>query len=160
LSSKQNERTEIAPAIERDSLYQKRKMRKLTLPDGRILYEDRGTGQPVILLHSGVADRPMYVDAPFRNRADVDPATRLAVAEMQSLAFSLPVPDNVSLRRLDPPAISRLDEIRVSVLIISGEVDVPEFSRFAEFLERRIAGAQRVVIPNSAHMATFDKHSF
>lgn len=98
----------------------------------------------------------MWVDGPSRSTAEVDPAIRSAVAEMQSTAFSQPVPEHVSLLRLEPPAYSRLNEVRVPVLIISGELDAAEFLHLAECLERGIAGARRIVIPNSAHMATME----
>ena len=96
----------------------------------------------------------MWVDGP-RSRAEVDPLIRSAVAEMQSVAFSQPVPENVSVQRLEPPAIARLDEVRVPVLIISGELDVAAFLQF-RILERGIAGPRRVVIPDSAHMVTME----
>lgn len=98
----------------------------------------------------------MWVDGPARSKAEVDPAIRTFVGEMQFMAFSQPMPENVSLTRLDPPAIARLDEVRVPVLIISGKLDVAEFLQLADFLENGIAGARRVVIPNSAHMATME----
>ena len=98
----------------------------------------------------------MWVDGPYRAPDVVDPAIRKLVGEMQLTAFSHPEPDHVSLDRLNPPAIERLAGIQHPVLIISGALDVAEFVRPAEWLEERIPGAERVVIPGVAHMVSME----
>jgi pimeloyl-ACP methyl ester carboxylesterase len=53
---------------------------------------------------------------------------------------------------------ARLDQIamlRVPTLVISGDHDLPLFLQVADTLVRRIAGAQRVLIPNAGHGAHF-----
>ena len=75
---------------------------------------------------------------------------------MQLQAFSHPEPDNVSVIELYPPAIGRLHEIRVPVLIISGALDVPEFIWLSEVLVEEIPGAKRIVMPGAAHMVSME----
>ena len=98
----------------------------------------------------------MWVDGPHRTRDEVDPAIRKQVGEMQLQAFSQPEPDNVSLIKLNPPAIERLHELRSPVLIISGALDVPEFVRLSEILAEKIPNAKRIVIPDVAHMVSME----
>ena len=98
----------------------------------------------------------MWVDGPYRTSKEVDPTVRNRVAEMQFQAFSQPVPENASLRKLSPPAIDRLDEIQVPLLVISGELDVPAFVQFSETIAKQVLGAKRVVIPGAAHMVSME----
>ncbi|MGH7472049.1 MAG: alpha/beta fold hydrolase [Longimicrobiales bacterium] len=55
-------------------------------------------------------------------------------------------------RMLEPPAWGRLAEVRVPVLVLTGENDVPELRRLADTLAQRIPGAQLQVIPRAGHM--------
>jgi pimeloyl-ACP methyl ester carboxylesterase len=59
------------------------------------------------------------------------------------------------VRRLDPPAVERLGEIRVPLLSLVGEHDLGDFHAMAQKLERE-AGAHRRVIRGAGHLATFD----
>jgi pimeloyl-ACP methyl ester carboxylesterase len=54
--------------------------------------------------------------------------------------------------RLDPPAAGRLGEIRVPTLVIVGDADVPHCVINADVIAAGIPGAQKVVLPNVAHM--------
>ena len=98
----------------------------------------------------------MWVDGPRRSKDAVDPALRALVAEMQLQNFAQPVPPNASLRHVAPPAIERLGEIRVPLLVVSGEHDVPSFLEFSETLAKQAPGAHRLVIPNAAHMVSME----
>lgn len=98
----------------------------------------------------------MWVDGPHRTSEAVDPGTRSLVAQMQLQAFLQPVPDNASLVRLSPPAMDRLEEIPVPLLVIAGQLDVPLFLQLSETLVQRVPGAKRVVIPNAAHMVSME----
>ena len=58
---------------------------------------------------------------------------------------------------LEPPAIKRLAEVRVPTLIVVGDEDVPEVIEATSILEQGIAGAQRVVIAETAHHLHMEK---
>ncbi len=60
--------------------------------------------------------------------------------------------DLVPLDPLDPPAITRLDEIRVPVLVIDGELDYSENRRANRLLYNKIPGSQLVTMPGCAHV--------
>lgn len=102
----------------------------------------------------------IWVDGPFRQPEQVDPTVRQRAAEMNRVTlakgmFALnftPPPDP-----LDPPAVQRLDQIRVPALIIAGELDHPEILRAAETMAVGIPGAQKVVLEGCAHLPNMEK---
>ena len=53
---------------------------------------------------------------------------------------------------VEPPAATRLGEIQVPTLVVTGHHDVPAINEVGDILEREIDGAQRVVIANADHM--------
>jgi pimeloyl-ACP methyl ester carboxylesterase len=55
-------------------------------------------------------------------------------------------------RPLNPPAIGRLREVKVPVLVITGERDLPALRRLADTVAQAIPGARKVVIPEAGHM--------
>ena len=57
----------------------------------------------------------------------------------------------------EPPAISRLSEIRVPTLIIVGDQDVRDILKIADILEKGIPGAKKVVIAGTAHHLNMEK---
>ena len=105
----------------------------------------------------------MWVDGPQRGPDAVDPAVRAKVGEMQRRAFEIqleafardaqPGPS----KRLDPPAIERLDEVRVPTLVIVGDADVQDVLERAEILASRIRDARKVVLPDVAHMINLER---
>lgn len=99
----------------------------------------------------------MWVDGPARPPDAVDSSVRRLVGQMQLQIFSLPTPENVSLRPLEPPAIERLAEIDCPVLVVSGELDVPEFRALALRLAEDIPEARLLEVPGVAHMVSMEK---
>jgi 2-hydroxy-6-oxonona-2,4-dienedioate hydrolase len=55
-------------------------------------------------------------------------------------------------RPLSPPAIGRLAEVKVPVLVIAGERDLPALRALADSVTQSIPGAIKVVIPGAGHM--------
>jgi len=62
-------------------------------------------------------------------------------------------------RRLDPPAVGRLSEIRVPTLVIAGLLDQPHTLQGCQMLAAGIAGARLVEYPDAAHMVTMERAS-
>ena len=58
---------------------------------------------------------------------------------------------------LEPGAIERLNEIKVPTLIIVGDHDDADIMAIANLLASNINGAQRVSIPNTAHLCNMEK---
>lgn len=56
-----------------------------------------------------------------------------------------------------PLAIQRLSDIRVPVLLVRGDRDVPTIARISGILEESIPGSRSVVIPGAGHMVNVEK---
>jgi 3-oxoadipate enol-lactonase len=59
-------------------------------------------------------------------------------------------------RPFDPPAITRLAEIRAPTLLVVGELDTPDFQGIASALEQGIPGARKIVLNGVGHMANLE----
>ena len=98
-----------------------------------------------------------WVDGPHRRPDEVDPVVRRRIHEMQLQAFRVQVPAYETDPppgpgdALDPPAVERLDEIRVPTLLVVGGGDQPDIHRICDRIEAGIAGVKRIVIPEVAH---------
>jgi len=62
-----------------------------------------------------------------------------------------PTPKVIQVTWPQPPTIERLNEIRVPTLIIVGARDADNILSIAETLHSKIAGAKKVVIPDTSH---------
>jgi pimeloyl-ACP methyl ester carboxylesterase len=60
------------------------------------------------------------------------------------------------LRSLDPPAIERLQEIKVPTLIVVGERDLPDLHRIADILNMKIRHSQRITLKGAGHMSNME----
>lgn len=56
-----------------------------------------------------------------------------------------------------PPAIERLDQIRIPTLAIVGGRDSPEFHTIASILEQQIPNIQKIIIPGVGHVPNMEK---
>lgn len=101
----------------------------------------------------------MWIDGKGRKPDDVDPDVRQLVYDMNLIALNVPdelwdyeIEDNAP----SPPAIERLNEIRVPTLVVLGELDVlPTFER-AEIIVNGIKGAKKVMMPTTAHVPNME----
>jgi 3-oxoadipate enol-lactonase len=100
-----------------------------------------------------------WVDGPRRSAADVAPAVRAAVTEMQRRALELELEggDDVEEEALVPDIGERLGEISVPVLVVVGELDVQDMHVIAGRLEREIPGARRAAIEGAAHVPNMER---
>ena len=98
-----------------------------------------------------------WVVGPGRTTDQVDPAVRQRVYDMQYHAFTVPVPDTTEVISPEPPASTRLADVRVPTLLIIGDYDLPTKQRQVERLAAEIPQAQSVVIPGAAHMVNMEQ---
>jgi 3-oxoadipate enol-lactonase len=98
-----------------------------------------------------------WVDGSRRAPEQANPGVRARVREMQYHAFTVPVPDGADQMRLEPPAIQRLAEMRVPMLLIAGEYDLPEVHARVSLLEAHIPGARHIVVANAAHLVNMEQ---
>lgn len=97
----------------------------------------------------------MWVDGPARKPDQVDAGVRAKVAEMLRPTYD--IEEGIAKeKRIDPPAMQRLNEIDVPVLVIVGDADMPDMMTIGDKLVAGIAGARKVVI-SGAHMINMEQ---
>jgi 3-oxoadipate enol-lactonase len=100
----------------------------------------------------------IWVDGPKRNPADVNPAVRERVREMNLQIFTRQHEnEQAQAQELEPPASARLGEIKVPTLVIIGDQDVSSIQAIADLLATSIPGARKVVMHNTAHVPTMEQ---
>jgi 3-oxoadipate enol-lactonase len=92
----------------------------------------------------------VWTDGPYRTPDQVDPAVRERIRVMTMHTFDQPDVEQW-LQHLEPPAIDRLAEIHVPTLFVVGDQDVEDILKIGELIVSNVPGAQRAVIPNTAH---------
>jgi pimeloyl-ACP methyl ester carboxylesterase len=97
-----------------------------------------------------------WTDGPTRSPDEINPAVREKVRSMSVENVKKWNSQSVE-KRLDPPAIGRLSEIRIPVLIILGDLDMPDITDIVGIIEKDIKGAHKVVLQNVAHMVNMEK---
>jgi pimeloyl-ACP methyl ester carboxylesterase len=99
----------------------------------------------------------MWVDGPRRAPGDVDAKLRAFVGVMQRAALEAPVPEGVSLDRLDPPARDRLADVKARTLVVAGSLDVEHTRSVARRLKTALPDARLEVIEGAAHLPSLEK---
>ncbi|MGB9940022.1 alpha/beta fold hydrolase [Methanosarcina sp.] len=102
----------------------------------------------------------LWVDGIYRRPEQVDSDVRTRAAEMNRIAVengTWAKADANPLNPLKPPAVSRLVEIAVPVLVICGALDHPEILRAADLLANRIKGAEKIILADTAHVPNMEK---
>jgi 3-oxoadipate enol-lactonase len=90
------------------------------------------------------------------DRVSLDFARELARRALAAEA----APSAVAVRELDPPAIGRLGEIRVPVLVTAGAADVPDVSRLADRIAAAVPTATRLPdVPDAGHLLPLERPS-
>ncbi len=117
----------------------------------RLWYEIGGSGPALVMLH-GLIDSGQW-DAQFAEFAHEFRVVRYdarGFGRLDQPAGPFAFHDDLSTL-LDPPAISRLGEIRVPALVIVGGDDWAPIHEVAQMLAEQIPGAWKVVIPDAGH---------
>lgn len=104
----------------------------------------------------------IWVDGPKRAAGQVNEHVREYVWQMSLTALSnqadfLLETGFVMEQPLEPPAMKRLEEIAVPVLIIIGDQDDDSIGAVADVLVTRLPGARKVVIAGAAHLPNMEK---
>ncbi len=102
----------------------------------------------------------LWIDGPFRQPDQVDRRIRRRAAEMSRIALANDTwhtADSALVNPLDPPAVRRLGEVHLPVLIIAGELDNPEIARAADVMESGISGSRKVILPGCAHLPNMER---
>lgn len=98
----------------------------------------------------------IWVDGPLRKPEQVERRLREKVREMNAIALR----NEAELgeeTELEPPAAGRLENVQIPTLIVTGNLDTPRTLAAGEFLASHIHGAQRVVMPGTAHLPNLEE---
>lgn len=97
----------------------------------------------------------IWIDGPHRSPDEVNPLVRELALTMNAIALANE--GVVEERPLAPPAIGRLDEVNVPVLIIAGELDTARTRAAAGHLAARLPQARLELIPGAAHLPNMER---
>ncbi|MGW4465482.1 alpha/beta fold hydrolase [Micromonospora sp. NPDC004704] len=105
------------------------------------------------------AEVRFWVVGPGRRPEDPDPAFLDFAREMDRRALAAEAAlGNVAVRELDPPAIGRLAEIRVPVLVGAGAEDIPDIGVLADLIAAQASLATRLPdVPDAAHLLPLER---
>lgn len=108
--------------------------------------------------HDAVADFDLrlWVDGIYRSRDDVAPWIRAAIREMDLIALRNEARRDELIRRTDPPAGTRLDEVHAPTLVIVSELDVPDMMPLGKHLAAGITHARLEEFPATAHLPNME----
>jgi 3-oxoadipate enol-lactonase len=99
-----------------------------------------------------------WVDGPHRHPDQLDPKMRALVGRMQRRAFEVTCDwDDVEESELEPPALDRLGEISVPVLVLVGGLDLDTVHDAAGRVVAGVAGARRVDWPQVGHLPSLER---
>ena len=99
-----------------------------------------------------------WVDGPHRHRDQVDPEMRALVGRMQRRVFEVTSDwDDVEEVDLEPPALDRLSEVSVPVLVLVGGLDHDTVRDAAGRVVSGVAAARLVVWPQVGHLPSLER---
>ena len=102
----------------------------------------------------------LWIDGPTRQPNQVNPAVRQRAAAMNRIPVergTFFTADLQPFEPLDPPAISRLDDVHVPALIMAGALDYPTTIRAADILAEGIPDARKHLFAHSAHLPNMEE---
>jgi 3-oxoadipate enol-lactonase len=94
----------------------------------------------------------LWTDGPHRQPEEVDPGVREKVRVMARNGLE----HAMEGRLIDPPAIERLDELELPMLMIVGKLDLPGILEIANMVVAANPNAELVVVPGVAHMVNME----
>jgi pimeloyl-ACP methyl ester carboxylesterase len=102
------------------------------------------------------AEVRLWVDGPRRPEGSAPAAVRDLVLDMngRSLHSDWAAADH---QDLDPPAISRLGDIKAPTLVIVGDQDLPHASANANIITSKVPHARRATIKDAAHLPSLER---
>ncbi len=98
----------------------------------------------------------MWVDGPQRSPEDIDPGVRNLVSEM-NIQLLRSIPDEDLEYDLDPPVTERISEVACPVLMLNGELDMPDVHAAATLLETSLPDVISRPVSGAAHMVSMER---
>lgn len=101
----------------------------------------------------------IWVDGDQREPEDVNPAVREKAAKMNAIPVkrnTYAIADANPSNPIDPPAVTRLGDVRVPVLVVVGALDNSEILSAADEMVAQFPDARRYTIQNAAHVPNME----
>jgi pimeloyl-ACP methyl ester carboxylesterase len=102
----------------------------------------------------------IYLDSESRQPEEVDPGLRQKALAMNRIPINQNtffLGDMQPVNPLDPPAITRLENVTCPTLIAAGSFDNPEVLRAADEMAARIPHARKHIFEGCGHVPTYEK---
>jgi pimeloyl-ACP methyl ester carboxylesterase len=83
-----------------------------------------------------------------------------AFAALQRMVLDYPTADYLDEAEYPPPerpAIERLQEVQAPVLVVAGELDLPDFLIIADILAENLSAARKLVVPDAGHLPNLER---
>jgi pimeloyl-ACP methyl ester carboxylesterase len=108
---------------------------------------------------SAAAEVRFWVVGPDRRPEDVDPALLRFAKEMDERALATEhVLSALDVTVPEPPAVGRLHELRMPVLVAAGAADLPDIRRLADLIAVTAPDAVRLPdVPDAAHLLPLER---
>ncbi|TDB72444.1 alpha/beta fold hydrolase [Micromonospora sp. KC723] len=118
-----------------------------------------GEVDPEDFTASAAGEVRFWVVGPSRDPEGVDPELVAFAEEMDQRALAAELAlSAVEIEELDPPAIDRLGELRLPVLVTAGADDVRDIARLADRIAAEVPGAVRLPdIADAAHLLPLER---
>lgn len=99
----------------------------------------------------------IWFDGMDRTAQQVDQQMRSLALEMNRLALSHEAKQlGKRLPNTDTPAAQRLDDLKIPVLVIVGEHDIPYMQAAADYMLSNILSVRKVILEDAAHLPNMD----
>jgi diamine N-acetyltransferase len=100
-----------------------------------------------------------WVDGPARSPGQTDPQVRARAHAMARRVYEAAVANGEPgrQRRLDPPAIERLERLVAPTLLIVGDGDQPDMLAIADILAARVGELTTVTMSSTAHLPNMER---
>jgi len=97
-----------------------------------------------------------WLQSPYLEAAREDPALaeRLRQLVLESEQSWIPI---FRGRRLTPPAVERLAELKAPTLVILGSRDVDDIHRIVDLIAEKCPGARKIVLEGAGHMVNMER---
>jgi pimeloyl-ACP methyl ester carboxylesterase len=100
----------------------------------------------------------IWFDGMGRTTQEVDQEMRKLALEMNRLAISHDAKNlGTRLPNTATPAVERLDELQLPLLMVVGENDIPYIHAAADYIIDRVPTARKVVLANAAHLTNMEQ---
>jgi pimeloyl-ACP methyl ester carboxylesterase len=102
----------------------------------------------------------IWLDGESREPEQIDPSLRQKALEMNRIPVAQStffVADTQPVNPLDPPAVTRLEDVVCPTLVIAGSLDYPEVLRAADEMTARIPNSKKVIIDGSGHVPSYEQ---